>query len=56
MPCASKAVRERRMTPAVAVDSPPTVFSSALPSSEVRKATTALRSFRSISSSPYWSA
>lgn len=52
-PWASKAVRERRITPAVAVDSPPMSFGSDRPSSEARKATTARRSLRSYSSGPF---
>ena len=56
IPCASNAVSERRITPAVAVESPPMPLSSDLPSSEVRKVTTARRSFRSTSSRPFWSA
>jgi len=35
-PCDSMVIRLRRITPAVAADSPPMFFNSALPSSEVR--------------------
>ena len=55
-PWDSSVVRARRMTPAVALETPPIVASSSLPSSEVRKEMTARRSGRSTSSSPWPSA
>ena len=55
-PWDSSAVRARRMTPAVALETPPIVASSSLPSSEVRKEMTARRSGRSMSSRPWPSA
>ncbi len=51
-PSASRLISARRITPAVADDTPPIPFRSALPSSLVRWVITARRSFRSSSASP----
>ncbi|CPU29395.1 Uncharacterised protein [Mycobacteroides abscessus] len=55
-PSASRLISARRITPAVAADTPPRFFRSALPSSLVRYVMTARRSFRSCSGSCCWSA
>ncbi|MNW61995.1 hypothetical protein D3C74_400940 [compost metagenome] len=55
-PCACSVTISRRMTPAVAADSPPMPLSSALPSSEVRYAMVDCRSLRSSSARPCVSA
>ena len=55
-PEASKAVRLRRITPAVALEIPPMPLSSSLPSSEVRNWISARRSLRSSSARPWESA
>ena len=55
-PCASRLAMDRRITPAEAVDTPPMLFSSAFPSSEVRNMSTALRSLKSSRARPLESA
>jgi len=55
-PWPSSAEISRRMTPAVADDSPPIALSSGLPSSEVRNMSSSRRSLRSSSGSPARSA
>ena len=55
-PCDSRVTRARRITPAVAEETPPMPLRSSLPSSLVRCEMTARRSLRSNSSSPCWSA
>ena len=55
-PAASRLTRARRITPAVAEETPPMPLRSALPSSEVRCWMTARRSLVSRSGRPCWSA
>ncbi len=56
IPCASSVISSRRITPAVALERPPSSSSSSLPSAEVRNWITARRSLRSISSRSFLSA
>ncbi len=55
-PWSANVISSRRITPTVALDSPPSPVSSPLPSSLIRQESTARRSVRSSSGSPAWSA